>query len=220
MGRWKAERGQRMGGMQGLLDVLDTRSFSSMWYWLILASLWTWLGRGALGIPAEVVAAVRRRARTAANARAGADEESAAAPPAAHGPAPASLLLLDWLSLTTPRWQVPPRDGAILLGVACFVLTLLAGLGFLYGMETAQALALLMGPLLVLAVLRVRLAARLAGDLAAAEAGRLSPDAAAETAATRIARHMRHAMALSVIAVAGTALWGTLWLAVHNPLAR
>lgn len=206
--------------MQGLLDVLDTRSFSSMWYWLILATLWTWVGRGALGIPSEVVAAVRRQTQTRDDARADADEESAALRPQAHAAAPASLLMLDWLSLVVPRWRVPPRDGLILLAAASFALTLLAGLGFLYRLEVAQALVLLLAPLVVLAMMRVSLAARLGGDLAAAESGALDPDDAAAAAARRITRHMRHTMALSIIAVAGAALWGTLWLALHHPLTR
>ena len=33
--------------MHGLLDVLDSRSFSSLWYWLLLTVTWTWVGRGA-----------------------------------------------------------------------------------------------------------------------------------------------------------------------------
>lgn len=192
--------------MQGLFDVLDTRSFSSMWYWLLLTLIWTWLGRGALGIPSELVSAVRQR-----GAAPGAEAGAVAGP----DPAPESLLLLDWLSLVTPRWHVPDRDGVVLLGAGCFVATLLAGLGFFYGWQAAQALFLLGAPLMVLVVMRVRLAARLREALAGAEAGAQSPDAAAFAAAGMIARHMRATLVLSVVAVAGAALWGTLWLARH-----
>lgn len=184
--------------MQGLFDVLDTRSFSSMWYWLLLTLIWTWLGRGALGIPTDLVNAVRRRE-----------------PDADTRPAPAALLLLDWLSLVTPRWLVPDRDGVLLLAVGAFVATLLAGLGFGYGWQAAQALFLLGAPLMVLLILRVRLAARLRGVLAEAETGQQPPDAAASKAAAMIARHMRVTMALSIVAVSGAAVWGTLWLARH-----
>ena len=79
--------------MHGLLDVLDSRSFSSLWYWLLLTVTWTWVGRGALGIPSDLVRAVHRRAVAGGG----------------QGPAPDSLLLLDWVSLVTPRWQVSDR---------------------------------------------------------------------------------------------------------------
>ena len=192
-----------MGGTQGLLDVLDTRSFSSMWYWLLLTLLWTWVGRGALGIPSELVATVRRRAR------------GDGTPAASGGPAPESLLLLDWLSLVLPRWRIAPRDGMILLAAATFLLTLLAGLGFGYGRQTGQALFLLLAPLALLLGLRLRLAARLAEVLTTAETGRATPDAAASQAARLIGAHMRATMGLSILAVGSAALWGTYWLARH-----
>lgn len=188
--------------MHGLLDVLDSRSFSSLWYWLLLTVTWTWVGRGALGIPSELVRAVHRRAAE------GADETPAAA-------SPDSLLLLDWVSLVTPRWQVSDRDGAVLTAVAAFVVSALAWLGFAYGRELAQAMVLLVAPLLVLVVLRIRLATRLRATLAEAEAGRITPDLAAADMARRITRHMRLTMALSMLAVGGAALWGTAWLATH-----
>lgn len=185
--------------MHGLLDVLDSRSFSSLWYWLLLTVTWTWVGRGALGIPSDLVRAVHRRAVEGAG----------------QGPAPDSLLLLDWVSLVTPRWQVSDRDGTVLTAVAAFVVSALAWLGFAYGRELAQALVLLVTPLLVLVVLRIRLATRLRATLAEAEAGRITPDLAAADMARQITRHMRLTMALSMLAVGGAALWGTAWLATH-----
>lgn len=189
-----------MAGAQGLLDVLDTRSFSSIWYWLMLTLLWTWVGRSALGIPSDVVAAVRR------HARAGAAEAA---------PAGASLLLLDWLSLVLPRWRITPRDGALLLGVTAFGLTVLAGCGFLYGRQTGQALFLLLAPLALLVGLRLRLAAHLEAVLSLAETREIAPDAAAIQASRLIGRHMRVTLALSVVAVGGATLWGARWLATH-----
>lgn len=182
-----------MGVLDGLLALLDTRSFSSLWYWLLLAGIWSWVGRGALGIPSDLVRAVHRKA----------DEQGA------------DVLLLDWVSLVTPRWRVMPRDGAILVGIGSFVLSVLAALGFIYDLQMAQALFLLLAPLLLLAVLRVRLASRLGAELTAAEAGQREPGVAAAGSARLIVRHMRHATILSVLAVAGAAMWGTRWLALH-----
>ncbi|HHY03009.1 MAG TPA: hypothetical protein GX686_09110, partial [Paracoccus sp.] len=44
-----------------LIAVLDTRSFASMWYWLLLAIAWSRATRGAPGIPPELVRANRRK---------------------------------------------------------------------------------------------------------------------------------------------------------------
>ncbi len=185
-----------------MIDMLGGRSFASLWYWLALSVLWTWVGRGALGIPADLV----RRIHAARGA-----SPDAAAP----GRADDALLLLDWLSLVTPRWQVPPRDGVVLIAVAAFALSALAVLGFAYGRETAQALVLLLAPLGLVGALRVRLAARLREVLASAEAGDAAPGAAAAQAAARIVAHLRATRVLSVAAVAAAAMWGTLWLVRH-----
>lgn len=185
-----------MGGAAGLIDVLDTRSFASMWYWLLLTISWTWVSRGALGIPPELFRSQRRR-------------------DPAEGEDAAALRLLDWVSLVAPRWQLMQDDGAVLLAVASFVLSMLAGLGFLYDLELAQALLLLVGPLMLLGWMRLRLAARLRATLAEAETGRLSVSAAAGQVADQITRHMRATLALSCFAVATAAVWGTIWLARH-----
>jgi len=188
-----------MGGTAGLIDALDTRSFSSVWYWLLLTLTWTWVSRGALGIPSDVV---RSQYRSRAGVSAEGDESTA-------------LRLLDWVSLVAPRWQLMQDDGVVLLAVASFVLTILAGLGFLYDLEMAQALLLLVAPLMVLGCLRLRLAARLRATLAEAESGQLSVNEAATRIAGRIVGHLRATLALSALAVAVAAVWGTIWLAAH-----
>lgn len=186
-----------MGGVDGLLEVLDTRAFPSIWYWLLLAGLWAWLGRGALGIPTDLVRAVRRL------------------DPEARPAHPESLLLLDWVSLSAPRWRVERRDGTFMTAIAAFVATLLAALGFGYGSQTAQALFFLLVPLGLLAVLRLSLAHRLALILADAEAGRTEANAAAAAVARAISRHLTVTQLISMLTVGAAAVWGTLWLAMH-----
>lgn len=186
-----------MGGAAGLIDVLDTRSFASMWYWLLLTVTWTWVSRGALGIPPELVRSQRRKDG------------------AADGGDSTALRLLDWVSLVAPRWQLMQDDGAVLLGVASFALSMLAGLGFLYDLEMAQAMLLLVAPLMLLGWMRLRLAARLRSTLTEAEANRMSVQAAAGQVADRITLHMRATLALSAASVATAAIWGTIWLARH-----
>lgn len=184
-----------MDGARGLIAVLDTRSFASMWYWLVLAVSWTWVSRGALGIPPDLIRSNRRS-----------DSGTQA---------PEALRLLDWVSLVAPRWVLSPADGAVLVGAAAFLLTLLAGLGFGYGLEMAQALVLLIGPLMWLGLLRVRLARRLLSVLVEAEAGRITVGAAAGRIAGMVSAHLRLTMGLSAASVALAAMWGTRWLLLH-----
>ena len=92
--------------IQAILSILDSRSFGSIWFWLLLVLVWGHAGRRVLGVPVDIAQAAR-----------GGDE-------------PAALLLLDWLSLTLPRWRLGPKEGAVLLGLGAFGLSALAVLGF------------------------------------------------------------------------------------------
>lgn len=181
----------------GVISLLDSRSFSTIWFWLILIGMWSVTGRNVLGIPAEVLT----RARSAQ--RAG-DPEGAAV-----------VTLLDWLSLSLPRWRVSPREGAIFLGVTTFLLTSLAILGFGYGLEMAQALTLLLAPFAMLFWMRVLLARRLGPILVAGQLGERPVSGVGAEAVRQMLVHRRLVSGLSIAAVAVTALWGTLWSLMH-----
>lgn len=182
--------------MDGLLQLLETRSFPSLWYWILLAAAWSFSLRGALGVPPDVAARASHLD--------------------AEGPdAPEALALLDWLSLTLPRWHMAPREAAVLTGLAGFGLSALAGLGFGQGLELAQAAFLLLAPLALLVALRLRLARKVAADLVAAQQRRVPVNAAARTAARRLGRHRLAALALAVAAVSTAAAWGTIWTLAH-----
>nr|WP_154336529.1 hypothetical protein [Paracoccus sp. S-4012] len=178
-----------------MLRFLDTRSFPSLWYWLALCAVWAITTRSVLGVPVEVVIRARQTAGEAER--------------------PEGLLLLDWLSLTLPRWRIGRGEGAVLVGVTAFVLVALGVLGFGYGLETAQALVLLFTPLGLLLLMRLRLAHRLAAVMGAAESGGLPAAEAAAQAARLMTRHRRIVAALSIMAVAIAAAWGTLWNLMH-----
>lgn len=181
----------------GILQFLDSRSFSSIWFWLALAASWTWTTRAILGVPAEIVHRAHRQPDTDAD------------------PSSDALLLLDWLSLNLPRWQVTPREGALVLALGTFLLTSLGILGFGYGLELAQAMFLLTGPFALLTVLRFRLARRLRPILAQAQHGLVGPARTAEAAARAMIRHRLGVLALSALTVGLTAAWGTAWMIVH-----
>lgn len=184
-----------MPGAEAIPALLDSRSFGSIWFWVILTLAWTMAGRRSLGVPGDVIAAAGR---------------------AAPGPGddPAALALLDWLSLTLPRWRLGPREGVILLGLAAFLLSGLSVLGFGYGLEMAQALVLLILPFAGLFVLDLRLARRLGAVLGRAEVGLPVNEAGAEAA--RLLRHRhRVGLAVSVLSVVVTAFYGAVWMMAH-----
>ncbi|RDW12129.1 hypothetical protein DIE28_15385, partial [Paracoccus thiocyanatus] len=143
-----------MPATEPILALLDSRSFGSIWFWVIVTAAWTMAGRRILGVPADVIAG------------------AVFVEPEPDGD-PAALMLLDWLSLTLPRWRMERREGALLLGLGSFLLTMLAVLGFAYRLEMAQALVLLVAPFVLLFALDLRLAGRLRPLLA--QAGRDMP---------------------------------------------
>lgn len=188
-----------MPGTEGILTLLDSRSFGSVWFWMMLVFAWTVAGRRIAGVPVDVVRAV-----------------PPAGPDAADDAAddPAALTLLDWLSLTLPRWQVSAGSGAVLLGLAAFILSALALLGFVYQLEMAQALVLLILPFALVFVMEMRLAHRLRAVLAEAEQG--APVGQAAMAAARMMRRHRLGFVLmSMLAVALSAFHGALWMLRH-----
>lgn len=184
----------------GFLDLLGARSYTSVWFWLMLAVAWTWVSRGTLGVPKDIVSAARRSRRET---------------PDEPRPTAQEVLLLDWLSLTLPRWKVGPAEGAILFGLGCFILAVLAGLGFYWRLEMAQALTLLLVPLWFVLILRARLAARLRAMLTKAQAGSMPARTAAADAARGLVIHQWVTTALSVLAVLVTAFLGTIWMILY-----
>lgn len=185
-----------MSGTEAILTLLDSRSFGSAWFWVMLLFAWTAAGRRVAGVPMDVINAVARKNR-------------------AEGDDQAAVALLDWLSLTLPRWQISGSGGAVLLGLATFALTSLALLGFVYDLEMAQALVLLTLPFALVFAMEMRLAHRLRAVLARAERGAPVGQAACE-AARMMRRHRLGFTLMSMLAVALAAFHGALWM-LHHP---
>ena len=181
-----------MPEINGFLSLLDSRSFTTVWFWVLLILSWSVTGRGVLGVPGDVIARARRE------------------PEGEPG-----LLLLDWLSLSLPRWRLGPREGAVLLGVGLFVITSLGVLGFLYGLEMAQALVLLMAPFGIILLLRLRLARQLSPMIDAARAGETPPDQVTLTALRKMVVHRRMFTMASILTITVTAFWAARWAVLH-----
>lgn len=186
-----------MSAIEGILGLFANRAFSSVWFWLLLAGSWTMISRNVLGVPPDIIARARR------GAEAGVERDEAA------------IILLDWLSLHLPRWQMGDREGAVLLGIAMFGLAALATLGFGYGYESAQALVFLLAPLGLVALLRCRLAAQLSALLTATRQGEMAPSEAAFLAAGKMRLQRYLVSGLSILTMLVAAWWGALWLLAH-----
>lgn len=158
-----------------LLTVMDLRSFSNLWYWIALAVAWSMTSHWVLGLPYDMI---RRAAREG-------------------GAAEAELRLL--LGLQRRRYRaVAARAGAGLIGFAAFWLTTLFTLGFVYWVEFAQALFLLLAPLLLVLALSFRWM------------GNLPPEPPAPLLFRALHRYRRLTQGIGMAAIFIAALWG-MW---------
>lgn len=129
------------------LEVIDLRSFSNLWYWIALATLWSSVSHWVLGVPHDMIQRARRE-----GGQAQADVE-------------------DLVRININRLlNVVETGGLVLPGIAAFWLSALLVLAFWYDVEFAQALVLLMGPLALVVWVSVR-----SGRRIVAEGGRGEP---------------------------------------------
>lgn len=133
-----------MNILQTIFELINMRSFSSLWYWIAMAVLWSTTSHWVLGVPFDMVLRARRRGGIAAE----------------------DLVVLTTINVR--RLMTIGREAGMALAmVVSFLLSMLVVLGFGYRMEFAQALSLLALPLAVVGLLSLRTAARLEPVLAA-----------------------------------------------------
>ena len=121
-----------------VLDLMSNRSFSSLWYWIMLIAAWFRCAHWVLGVPYSMIARAELNGRQAE-----AD--------------------LDHLArINRGRILLFERVfGFWFLGAACALLTTLGLLGFLYWLEFAQAAFLLAFPLFIAYALNLGAARRI-----------------------------------------------------------
>ena len=140
-------RGIRVEWQNSLLALIDTRSFSNIWFWIVLATIWTWLSHNVLGVPYDMVARARRTGGTAQR-----DLEAMVA---------AQVNRRLAMARSSGQW------GVALLACA---LTVTALLGFVYGLELGQALFVLAVPAALVSAMGLAAVHRLDRDRLAGEA--------------------------------------------------
>ncbi len=124
-----------------VFEVIDIRSFSSIWYWIALAVLWSTTSHWVLGVPYDMVVRARR-----------------------HG-GQAEVDLQDIVRINSNRLLYIARvAGLWLLGFVCFVMTTLGILAFYYWIEFAQALFMLAFPMIFVGLLSLLTARRMQNE--------------------------------------------------------
>ena len=150
------------------------RSFSNLWFWIALAVVWSSASHWVLGVPYDMVHRARRQG----------------------GQAEADLIAITEVNVNRLLY-IARLSGLWLLGILCFLLTVLAVLGFYYNIEFAQALFLLGFPMSLVAFLSIRTAHLLETT---AHSG--------EDIAKRLTRHRIFTQLIGTVSIFITALWG------------
>ncbi len=166
-----------------VFEVIDMRSFSNLWFWLALAFLWSSVGHWVLGVPYDMVARARR-----------------------HG-GQAVRDLEDLARIHSGRMLYIAREAGVWLSaIVAAVLTGLALLGFLYGIEFAQALFLLGFPMTGVWLLSLRTAHLI-----------LTRDGQGEALYRRLRAHRVVTQMIGMASIFVTAMWGMYQNLVLGP---
>ena len=164
-----------MDVLETALDVIDLRSFSNLWYWIALAVLWSSVSHWVLGVPHDMIQRARREGGQAQS-----DVE-------------------DLVRININRLMAVVERGAWMLpGTAAFWLTSLAVLAFWYDVEFAQAVLLLVAPMVLVVWVSIRSSRRIM-----AEGGR------GEALFRRLSVHRRIVQVIGMLSITVTAFYGT-----------
>jgi hypothetical protein len=124
-----------------ILLLIDMRSFSSLWYWIFLAVLWSSVSHWVLGAPFDLITRARKQG----------------------GDAMDDLAVL--VRINARRMLYISRNGGLwIIGFVFFLLTFLGMLAIFYQIEIAQAVLLMFAPMVLVAYLSLRLALRVETD--------------------------------------------------------
>lgn len=155
-------------------EVIDLRSFSNLWYWIALAVVWSTTSHWVLGVPYDMALRARRHG----------------------GQSEIDLEILVRIN-TNRLLHIGRVSGLWLLGLSCFLLTVLGLLGFYYWVEFAQAVFLLAFPLTFVGLLSLS-TARLIDD----------ENPTGEALFKRLRKHRIITQAIGMLSIFVTAMFG------------
>ncbi|MCF6443282.1 component of SufBCD complex [Nereida sp. MMG025] len=163
-----------MDWYDSVFELIDLRSFSNLWYWIALAVVWSSASHYVLGVPYDLVLRAKRKGGQAA------------------------LDLEDLVRININRLlYIGEVSGLWLFGLGFFILTSLALLGFVYYLEFAQALLLILFPMSILGLMSIstaRLIRETVEDL--------------DQLYARLLRHRFWTQVLGIVSIFVTAMWG------------
>ena len=158
-----------------VFEVIDMRSFSNLWYWIGLAVLWSSVSHWILGVPYDTVIRARR-----------------------GKPQEAMRDLQDLVRVNVNRiLHIAEVSGTLIALIGSTFLTILAVAAFVYDVEFAMAVFLLVAPMSLLALMNVRTAHRIREN--------------GDTGLALVRRLLRHRIAtqvLGVVSIFVTAMYG------------
>lgn len=157
-----------------IFRVIDTRSFASVWYWIIIALFWSNVTQNILNAPHALILSARRYG----------------------GEAMEDLEALVRLTVRR-RLQVMDKIGHWVVGSVLATLSLVGVLAFVYRLEFAQAVFLLLLPLSILRLMGLRLSYRI-------ERQNLRD----EQLVRALLRHRLGIQFLGMVSIFITAIWG------------
>lgn len=160
-----------------LTEMIDLRSFSNLWFWIVLAVQWSMASHWPLGVPFDLIQRARRKG----------------------GSAQEDLEAMSRVSINR-MLHITRISGAWMAGIIAFLVSGLAVLGFAYGVEFAQALFCLMFPMVLVGVLSLRAAHRIAAG------ERHGPALIHRLMMLRLS-----VQALGMLAILATTMWG-MWV--------
>ncbi len=132
---------------QVLFELIDMRSFSNLWYWIMLAVMWSSASHWVLGVPFDLISRARRQG----------------------GALQDDLEVL--VRINTGRMlDIAQTAGVWLVAFLCFLLTALLVLAVYYKVEFAQAVLFLLVPMSILSLLSLRTAGLIVGGENSGEA--------------------------------------------------
>ncbi|TCL09340.1 hypothetical protein BXY66_1385 [Shimia isoporae] len=169
---------------QTVFELIDMRSFSNLWYWIALAVAWSSASHWVLGVPWDTVLRARR----------------------VGGQAEDDLTDLVRININRILY-IADVSGTWLILLGFFVHTLLIGLGFFYGVEFAQAVFLLMGPMSLVGAMSVVTARKIRAESCVGEPLR-----------RRLGRHRFWVQLLGMFSIFVSSLWGMYQNFLVSPL--
>lgn len=166
-----------------VFEVIDMRSFSNLWFWIVLAAVWAMASHRVLGVPIDMVTRARR-----------------------YG-GQATLDLEELARINAYRQLLLARESGLWMSaLAAGLLSMALLLGFIYGVEFAQALFLLGFPLLLVRLLELRAAQRVHNG-----------EGHGEALLRLIRAHRVITQMIGMVAIFVTAVWGMYQNLVLGP---